>query len=271
MPFFERDGMRFHYRDEGRGRPFVFQHGLGGDISQPFSFFDPVGPDAPFRLISMDCRAHGETRPLGPEDRISIARFADDVVALMDWLGVARAVLGGISMGAAVALNLVLRYPNRVSALILSRPAWLDAPTPPNLEPLMEAGRLIRQHGAAEGLRRFKASPRFEAILRESPDVAASLLGQFEHPRAEECVARLERIPRDAPCKDRSAWRSIQAPTLVMANRQDPVHPISYGEELARLIPGAIFHEITPKSVSTERHADDVRRSVTEFLQRLPN
>ncbi len=35
MPVFERDGLSFHYRDEGQGLPFVFQHGLGGDSSQP--------------------------------------------------------------------------------------------------------------------------------------------------------------------------------------------------------------------------------------------
>jgi pimeloyl-ACP methyl ester carboxylesterase len=262
--------VRFHYRDEGRGQPFVFQHGLGGDVAQPFGFFEPIGTDTPFRLVSMDFRVHGETRPVGPEDRISIAGFADDVVALMDRLGVAAAVIGGISMGAAVSLNLVLRYPARVSALILSRPAWLDKPAPPNLEPIVEVGRLIRKHGAAEGLRRFKASACYATIAQESPDVAASLAGQFEQPRAEECVVRLERIPRDAPCADRSAWSSIQVPALVMANRQDPVHPFAYGEELARAIPGAVFREITPKSVSVERHGEDVRSFVFDFLAGLP-
>ena len=34
MPCFERDGLQFHYRDEGDGLPFVFQHGLGSDLTQ---------------------------------------------------------------------------------------------------------------------------------------------------------------------------------------------------------------------------------------------
>ena len=41
MPFFARDSLQFHYRDEGRGIPFVFQHGLGADLTQPFSLFRP--------------------------------------------------------------------------------------------------------------------------------------------------------------------------------------------------------------------------------------
>ena len=62
MPFFEANGITFHYADDNVDRlPFVFQHGLGADISQPMSFF---GGDPPFRLISMDCRGHGKTVPL---------------------------------------------------------------------------------------------------------------------------------------------------------------------------------------------------------------
>jgi len=53
MPLFEANGITFHYADDKVDRlPFVFQHGLGADISQPMSFF---GGDRPFRLISMDC------------------------------------------------------------------------------------------------------------------------------------------------------------------------------------------------------------------------
>jgi hypothetical protein len=47
MPFFERDGLAFHYLDEGdpSGRPFVFQHSLGGDVSQPAGVFSPAAPE----------------------------------------------------------------------------------------------------------------------------------------------------------------------------------------------------------------------------------
>jgi pimeloyl-ACP methyl ester carboxylesterase len=62
MPVFERDGLSFHYLDEGdpSGRPFVFQHGLGGDVSQPAGVFSPP-PGT--RLVSLDCRGRGRTRP----------------------------------------------------------------------------------------------------------------------------------------------------------------------------------------------------------------
>ena len=265
MPTFPRDGITFHFREAGRGVPFVFQHGLGGDVSQPFGLLDP--PPAGYRLIGMDFRAHGESRPTGDEAKLGIAAFADDLAALLDHLGLDLAVIGGISQGAAVALNFALRFPNRVLGLILSRPAWLDAPFPENVRIFPVLARLIRDHGARRGLELFEASPDYKAVLDVSPDNAAGLAGQFTSPRAEDAVARLERIPRDTPSLDREEWRAIRVPTLVLANRQDPIHPFAYGEVLAAAIPGATFAELTPKSVSLDDHAADVRRAIEAFLR----
>jgi pimeloyl-ACP methyl ester carboxylesterase len=269
MPAYNREGIQFHYRDEGAGLPFVFQHGLGGDAGQPFEFFEHLLRDCPpFRLITLDCRAHGRTQPVGPEDALTISRLADDVVDVMDRLGLSQAVVGGISMGAAIALNIALRYPARLRGLVLSRPAWLDRPDPENLSVLKLVATLIRMHGAQEGREHFLKTTEYASIMDQSPDVAQSLLGQFEHPRAVETVAKLERIPMDAPCRDRSGWASIAVPTLVLANRQDPVHPFEYGETLAAAIPGAEFCEITPKSVSIDNHERDVCESILNFFSR---
>src|SRR5436305_462059 len=108
MPFFDCDGLTFHYREAGMGTPLVFQHGLGGDVNQPFGLF---APPPGIRLLAFDCRGHGETRPLGNPEKLSLASFADDLLACMNHLAIERAVVGGISMGAAVALNFALRFP----------------------------------------------------------------------------------------------------------------------------------------------------------------
>src|SRR5262249_6583263 len=131
MAHFIHDHIQFHYRDEGSGLPFFFQHGLGADISQPFSLFRPA-PSV--RLIAFDARGHGQTNPLGPPEKLGLTTSANDALALMDHLRIRQAVVGGISMGAAIALNFVLRYPERVVGLVLSRPAWLDAPNPWNVK-----------------------------------------------------------------------------------------------------------------------------------------
>jgi pimeloyl-ACP methyl ester carboxylesterase len=263
MAFFARDGLRFHFRESGAGIPFFYQHGLGADVDQPFGLFKP--PQG-FRLIAFDCRAHGQTEPVGDPQKMSLAAFADDLLALMDLLRIERAIVGGISMGAAVALNFALRFPQRVLALPLQRPAWLAEPNRRNIEIFGEVAKLIREQGGQAGAETFKCSKLYTEIMQESPDCANSLLLQFGSPRASERVVRLERLPQDAPNFDRADWRKIKCPTLILANRQDPIHPFEFGEILAREIPGAELCELTPKSVSVERYTQDVQCFIEGFL-----
>ncbi len=264
MATFELDGIRFRYRDVGMGLPFVFQHGLGGSLDQPFSLFIP--PDG-IRMIAMDSRGHGQTEPLGPVNETSLARFADDACGLLDYLQVAQAVVGGISMGAAVALNLTLRFPERVKGLVLSRPAWLDTANPRNAAWFGEIARLIREYGPHQGKQRFRDSVMYQEILAESTDVAQSMLNQFDSQRAEETAIILDRLRGDTPCQALDELARIKVPTLVLANQQDPVHPFEYGKILAQAIPGAQFAELTPKSQSLERHQADIQQHLGRFLQ----
>lgn len=125
MPFFQHDAVRFHYRQTGRGLPFVFQHGLGGTVNQPFGLFTPP---AGFQLMAFDFRCHGKTEPLGDPQRIGISAFADDLLVWLDRLQISRAIIGGISLGAAVALNFTLRFPDRVVGLVQSHPPGWQNP-----------------------------------------------------------------------------------------------------------------------------------------------
>jgi len=264
--YFAHDGLQFCYSDSGKGVPVLFQHGLGSDSQQLVALFQQP---LEFRLLSMDFRAHGDTRPLGPTEKISMTAFADDLAAFLDQLRIAQAVVGGISMGAAVALNLALRFPDRTRALIFSRPCWLDHPLPANAQVFVSIARCIRQYGAKEGRDQFGRSEEYHKLFRQWPYFAQSLLGLFDDPRAEETVIRFERIAQDAPCQNLEALSAIRVPTLVLVNRHDPAHPFEYGPILAGAIPGARLCEITPKSEGESRHAADVQRCITEFLETI--
>lgn len=268
MPVFEHDGLAFHYLDEGdrSGRPFVFQHGLGGDVSQPAGVFSP--PEG-FRMVSLDCRGHGETYPLGDVEKLSFSYFADDVVALMDHLGLDRAVVGGISMGAGVALNLASRYPERAEGLVLSRPAWLDSPMPRNLMAYPLIARLLKEHGAETGRELFEGTEEYAELERAAHGAGRSLASsQFGRGRAQEFAPVLEALAGDAPSRDRAQWREARVPTLVLASRQDPTHPHGYAEILARELPARLA-ELTSKTQSEERHAADTQAAIAGFLGRL--
>lgn len=268
MTSFSRDGITFHYRDSGGvGTPFFFQHGLGADVTQPFSLFLPPRN---IRLLAFDARGHGATQPLGDAHDLSFNAFAEDLGTLMDHLKIRRAIVGGVSMGAGIALNFVTRFADRVMALVLSRPAWLERPHPWNVRMFSLISRLLREHGPARGQELFRQSVEYRDTLEHWPDVATSLAEQFQSPRAEETACKLESIITDSPCADRSLWRAIRVPTLVLANRHDPIHPWEFGEELAREIPGARLTEITAKSINLDQHTRDVQAALDAFLERLP-
>src|SRR5262245_4662126 len=274
MANFKRDGIVFHYLDVGQGTPFVFQHGIGGDVRQPAGLFRP--PKS-IRLLCLDARAHGQTQPLGDASALNFDVLGDDLVAWLDHLGVERAIVGGISMGAGVALNVAVRYPERVAGLMLSRPAWLDGPMPPeNVARYATLARLLRAVAAAGdpkqalrcALAEFEATDDYRDLLASSPDTAQSLRGQLTNERAVAAVARLERLPVDRPLADLGAAAAVRVPTLVLAHRQDPIHRFAFGEKLAGAIPGARMIELTPKSIARERHAAEVQRCLEAFLGR---
>jgi pimeloyl-ACP methyl ester carboxylesterase len=265
MPTFVHDGIHFYYQDTGSGLPFIFQHGLGADVTQPFGLFQP--PPG-IRLLAFDARGHGKTQPLGEPAKLRFGTFGEDLRAFLDHLRIERTILGGISMGAALALHFTLRWPERVVGLVLSRPAWLEAPCPWNVKMFTLVSGLIRKHGPEQGLVEFQRTPEYQETLAKWPEVANSLSLQFQSPRAEESAEKLDRIIHDTPHPDRAAWSSVRVPTLVLGNRLDPVHPFKYAEELVRTIPGAELREITSKSISVEQHGTDVQNALEAFLRR---
>lgn len=266
MPIFQRDGIEFHFRDEGGGLPFVFQHGLGSDTSQPFEL---VAPSANVRLIAFDFRGHGQTAPLGNSARLTIPDFAEDVARLVDHLSIAKFVVGGTSLGAAVAMRFALRYPSQVLALVLSRPAWLEQAPPPNLHVLTVVAALLRRHGAGGAHDVFRRTREYQTLIEESPASADSILRLCSTPHPTEMAACLESIPMSRPCEDLRELQSLDVPTLVLAAGRDPIHPLEYGQRLYQYLPQGKFVEITPRSESVAQHMADVRRAVETFLKTL--
>lgn len=266
MPNFEYNGLLFYYTEAGQGMPFIFQHGLGGNVDQIIKIYSPP-PGV--RLITFDFRGHGKT-PIGMKDKLNFKTFADDILALMDHLLLNQAIIGGISMGAAVALNFTIRYPARVLGLILSRPAWLDGPMErQNKEIFKLIARLIQEHGPEKGRQLFMASDLYMQLLKVSHSTAQSFLGHFNYEKASETAMKFERLPKDAPSEDRNEWKRITVPTLILANKSDPVHPFEYGSEYASTIVQADFKEITPKSISEEQHNKDVQKNIDLFITNL--
>ena len=260
-----RDSAQLQVFDSGAGLPIVFQHGLGGDLAQVAATF-PDGPS--LRRITMECRAHGGSSP-GSMRPFRIATFAEDLLAVCDQLGLDRFVLGGISMGAALSLHLAVRHRERLSGLILARPAWAFAPAPANMAPFAEVAASLRTLPAAEARAAFFSSPTAARLASEAPDNLASLLRFFERPSPDILASLLADIAGDGADVGLDAARALDLPTLVIGHGEDFVHPLAMAQELAAALPRARLVEIAPKASAPERHVHEFRTAVRDFLDTL--
>ena len=284
MASFYSDGLQFHYATRGPGPDtFFFQHGIGGSHVQPLRFLQSISNEGSpiegertcipqLRLAAFDFRAHGRT-PVGDPGKLRLDIFADDLIAFMDHLLVERAVLGGISMGAAVALNAASRYPQRCIALVLSRPAWLEGSMCSTaIAAYTEALKCLREEPLPQNaLQKLENSHIYQEVARQSADAAKSLLGQVrcvisEPSLREAALARLHYLPSGQPGVDLTCAATINVPTLVLTTTNDPIHPRSYARSLAARIPGALYVELAPKQLDESPHIGEVNAHLVKFL-----
>jgi pimeloyl-ACP methyl ester carboxylesterase len=251
--------------EAGEGPDFVFQHGLCGDAAQPAEVFPA---DAPFRRVTLECRGHGRSEA-GDSAEFSIATFANDVAAMIEERGSAPVVLGGISMGAAIALRLAVTRPDLVRAVVLARPAWITEAAPPNMRAYAEVGELLSRFPPDEARVWFDRSETARWLETEGPDNLASLRSFFTREPIATTSALLTRIAADGPNVTASKVEALRLPTLVIGQARDPLHPLAYAERLAAMIPDARFEKITPKADSRERYVADHRAALARFLIEL--
>ncbi|WP_274626325.1 alpha/beta fold hydrolase [Arvimicrobium flavum] len=261
-----RDGARLRVDDTGgEGVPVMFQHGLCGDAGQPAELFPE---DARLRRITLECRGHGASEA-GDTDRFGIATFARDVAAVADMTQSLPLVVGGVSMGAAIALRLAVKRPDLVCGLILVRPAWVTDAAPANMAPNAEVGRLLAALAGDEARKIFLAGETAKRLAAEAPDNLASLAGFFDRPNRAVTAALLQRISADGPGVSEDDLRALRVPTLVIGHGQDFVHPLAHAERLAALVPGSRLVRVTPKAENRARHVADVRDALQNFLKEL--
>ncbi len=262
---YPRDGTVLSLCRSGDGVPFVFQHGLCGDAHQPAD----VMPDGcGFACVTLECRGHGESGA-GPLEALSIATFADDVASAIERLEAGPVVLGGISMGAALALRLAVTRPDLVRGLVLARPAWVTGPAPPNMRPNALAGELLATWPAALARARFEASDEAAALAVSAPDNLASIRGFFSRVPQDVTAALLTRISADGPGVSEADVAALAVPTLVIGHGRDTVHPIANARHLAQTIRLARLVEITPKADDPQRYRSDFRAALAAFLTEL--
>jgi pimeloyl-ACP methyl ester carboxylesterase len=197
---FDSDGVRLHYIDEGSGEPVLLIHGLA--VSAVMNWIGPGVVEglvrSGYRVVAHDSRGHGESDKLHDPSMYGSAEV-DDVVRLMDHLGIDRAHVVGYSRGGLIASRLRAAHPDRVRTLTLGGygedvtgggppplPEMADSLEAGNLAPLL---RWLDQDASDEEIRQtnrmvtdandmravaaaFRAAAAFPPLT--APDLAAS-------------------------------------------------------------------------------------------------
>ncbi len=196
---------------------------------------------AGYRTIGYDARGHGRSTPALERSAYGYEQLAEDLEAVLDSLGVRRAMLAGASMGALTALRFTLLHPERVAALAVVTPAYDPAVRSPSAQ-----GRDVLAEGLrSAGVDGFLAAYDFTSIPEQWRKTVATVVRQrlslHEHPEA--VADALEAVPRSRPFAAMGDLAAIGVPTAVVASRDevDPSHPLALAEAYAQAIPGASF------------------------------
>lgn len=213
----EVNGINLYYETHGDGRPLILLH--GGLMSS--ETLDPILPSLTdsHHVVTVDLQGHGRTADI---DRpLDIRLMADDIAALIDHLDLEKPDVVGYSMGGGVALQVAVKYPEKVNRLVAaSANVWRSA---------IPAEMLAQQEQVNAAAAEFmKDTPMYELYQRVAPRPE-------DFPRLLDKIG--ESMAKDFDYSD--DVRGLQVPTLIIAADADMAPPSHY-VEVFKLLDGGL-------------------------------
>jgi len=268
MPDVLANGIRIYYEERGAGPAMVWAHGLG----QTWHGWDGVMTffQDRYRVIAYDARGHGCSEIPDRPEAYSQDIMLQDMRGLMDALGITQAIVGGHSMGANVALNFALQYPERCLGLIpvgigsgSSDPEWWQ-------EFWGKLADLAEQQGTAAYLEEMKKIPAWGSAFTH-PQIGKQIT-QTEldnSPKAIACTIRGVQKGRPSIFQLQPRLEKLPVETLVVRSEGDtPV--VECSRFMAEHIPKATLEIIPAKSHWTFTEAPErFLQVVDQFVTRL--
>ncbi|MBX9929714.1 MAG: alpha/beta hydrolase [Gemmatimonadaceae bacterium] len=248
--------------DVGSGLPVVLLHGFPHHRALWASQLN--GLAAPVRTIAPDLRGFGESESSGPT---SMDRYADDIAALCDQLGLDKIVLGGLSMGGYIAFAFWRRHRARVRALVLcDTRAGADS----------EAGRATRDElialaerdGSAAVADRMLPGMLGRTTREKHPDLVESMREMMVRAPVAGVTAALAAL-RDRP-DSTPTLSTIDVPTLIICGDEDVLTPVAESRAMHHAISGSHLELLAGAGhVSNVERPAAFNHVLSEFLTQL--
>jgi pimeloyl-ACP methyl ester carboxylesterase len=260
--WFEVEGLHIHYEDYGKGtNVLVFMHGILLDSQMNRRLASNL-VSAGNRVILLDLPGHGLSDKPRHASAHRMDSYAHYVIALLDELGIEEAVIGGVSLGANVSLQVAAQAPERVRGLLVEMPV-LEWAVPGAA--LVFLPMLLGVHYAAPLARAVAWLAR--RIPRTKIGPVDSVVGTLSLD-PEETTAVLHGMLAGPITPTYEERHAIAAPALVIGHKIDFIHPFTDADHLARQLPLARLVEA--RSVIELRFAPErLTAHIAEFLDEV--
>ena len=265
MPRIKVNGITMNYEQQGSGEPLILIPYLAADNAcYAFQIADYAKY---FTCISVDPRGAGETDK--PEGVYSTELFAEDISGLMQALGIERAHIAGLSLGAAIGMWLAVKQPQKVKSLSIHS-GW--AKTDAFIEAIIESWRImLKATGSVTemiiaGIFPWCFTPELYA---SKPDYIQSLAGFVRSRPPQPADAFLRQADAVLAHDVESQLGQIKAPTQITFGRHDLVTSTRFAAALTENIPGSefiIFEDCSHAPIY--ENVADFNQKTLDFLQR---
>ncbi|HYO96384.1 MAG TPA: alpha/beta hydrolase [Polyangiaceae bacterium] len=260
MPYVRVRGVNLYYEEHGSGPTLVVLHGLLASVATAAASGLGAAELAAhgLRVITYDARGHGRSGYSTRAADYCWSALADDLVGLLDALGIEQTSLYGTSMGAGACLTFALCRPERVHRLVLRAPPPFEADLGPARLRLALVALLCKCFGtslAARLLVPATGSPereRMRCILRDQRRAAV--------------VPAIRGLLFDRRQLPAERMSEIQSPALILAHAGDVLHPLRSGQLLAERLRNAKL-DVAPSVNHRRADADALTRRVADFIK----
>jgi pimeloyl-ACP methyl ester carboxylesterase len=196
MAYFDSNGVQIYFEEHGQGEPVVLVHGFASRADHNWgamNWFTTLA--AHYRVVALDCRGHGKSGK--PHDSAAYGgeTMGEDVIRLMDHLGIKRTLIMGYSMGGRIVTGLLMLHPERLRAAVLGGIGAATATAPSfNRKPIVDA--LLAENISTVKEQRAREFRQFaEATGNDLKALAAVMASNREDFSAEQIAAQKIRVP----------------------------------------------------------------------------
>lgn len=261
----EINGAQLYYEDKGTGNPLLLVHAGVADSRMWDSQFEAFSKE--YRVIRFDLRGFGRSNmPSGTFSN------HEDIRALVDFLGIKKVYILGISFGGLIALDFTLAYPDYVKALVLGAPSVSGASPSERIRRFWDDEDAALEEGDLDGATELNLRLWVDGPHRESNQVNADVrelvrdmqLNIFK----KEIPDEVEEIDLDPPAIER--LREVEIPVQVLVGELDLEEKIELADRLVREMPDCkkVVIPGVAHMLNMEK-PDEFNRSVLDFLSKV--